>query len=352
MFSMLAMVFALTGCGGDFVKNGLVKLDRGTFSSATSRGKVAGKAIYSAWMVAQQTNPEIAKDAENLYLQLTASPDGNYDLGVLNTTAVALLKEAIAKKQDPATAALAAAALISIGHMTDDLAANRLESGTAGEFVQGVITGIEEAKSSHKLEAIAALVKQYQELKKEQDALKAAEKLEKEKQKEAAAQAAGTTTETQPDVPPEATAAKEKFVYTPFVCTHSECTFKNLGKDASLDFQTALAMQLADYVVHEARKEAFTPTIEENVQEFLLRMSELDAKGYAETWLVIDSITVKKTGRGNKDGYELVAIVFLLRQEDGSYIPENCVSCAPTEYEDFYAEKGLVKMKPVDEDNE
>lgn len=323
-------VLLMTGCG-NILKDGLVKVDRSTFASPTSRGKVVGKAIYSAWLITQQTDPEKAKEAEKLYLQLTASPNGTYDIGVLNTMAVSLLREAIGKKKDPATAALATSAILLLGHVADDYAAKKLETSTAGEFVEGVILGIEEAKSSQQLAAIAELVAQYQELKKEQEALKAAEKIEKQKEKEAAAEAAA---EAQPEVP---AVTEEEYVYKPFSCPGGNCTFKDLSKDASIAFQNGLAMQLADYVVHESRTEPFTPTIEENLMEFLLRMSKLDEWGYAETWLVIDSFVIKNG--------KLVELNFLLRQEEGNYIKETCVSCAPPEYEEFYAEKGLVKMK-------
>lgn len=323
-------VLMMTGCG-NILKDGLVKVDRSTFSSPTSRGKVVGKAIYSAWLVAKQTNPEKADEAANLYLKLTASADGTYDLGVLNSMGVALLREAISKKKDPATAALATSALLLLGHIADDYAAKKLETSTAGEFVEGVILGIEEAKNSQQLAAISELVAQYQELKKEQDALKAAEKIEKQKEKEAAAAAAA---EAQPEVP---AVTEEEYVYKPFSCPGGNCTFKDLGKDARIAFQNGLAMQLADYVVHESRTDAFTPTNEENLMEFLLRMSELDTKGYSETWLVIDAFQIKNG--------KLASITFLLRQEDGSYINETCVACAPTDYEDFYFEKGLIQKK-------
>lgn len=100
--------------------------------------------------------------------------------------------------------------------------------------------------------------------------------------------------------------------------------YAELYKDASIEAQAALTAELLKYADDTAKMDGTGETLKDTLVGYAGRLAQLKAKGVKEA----KTITL---GRATvKDG-QLTALMYRLREDDGTYRDEECPTCFPLE---------------------
>lgn len=96
--------------------------------------------------------------------------------------------------------------------------------------------------------------------------------------------------------------------------------YTELYKDASIEVQAALTAELLKYADDEAKMTGTGETLKDTLVGYAGRLAQLKAKGVKEA----KTITL---GRATISGGKLTALMYRLREDDGTFRDEECPTC-------------------------
>ena len=267
---MCAMALCMVGCKSlDLGKLGDVKPSVNV-NDPYKLGKAAGYGGYLGYGVCkgnQKYEKEVAM-CEEIWARLQADDD-TLTVADLNNLALQMAAAAVSEKEGYVYGAAILLAGQAAGSFADQVIAEKVDTEAVNQFLAGVKDGVKQAQAV---------------------------------------------------IPPDAFKPVEKPIVKAFDCPDGNCEVVVGSRD--IKHQTRVANQLIDegYVSKdEQRKDEYTPTNYENLDQLVKRCAILKKYGVSETWCYIKKFKC--------EGGKLMSIEFRMIQYDGSEIIVDCVGC-------------------------